>query len=103
MPDEDQLARELERERAARGAAEAQVERVEQRLLDAERRAARVAELEVELRDVTTRYHLALESARAERDEARDLLERARRVHADMVRSPSWRLTAPLRAIKRRF
>ena len=102
MPDADVVARELERERAARAAAEAQIAELERRLLDAEQRAARIAELEIELRDVTTRYDLALEAARAERDEARGLLERARRVHDEMVGSASWRLTAPLRAVKRR-
>jgi chromosome segregation ATPase len=102
MPDGDGLARDLERERAARAAAEEQIAQLERRLLDAEQRAARIPELEVELRDVTTRYHLALEAARAERDEARVLLERARRVHEQMVESASWRVTAPLRALKRR-
>lgn len=95
-------ARTLERERAARTAAEAQVAELGARLLEAEQRLARVGDLELELRDVTTRYHEALELARHERDEARELLERARRVQADLEASVSWRVTAPLRAAKRR-
>jgi hypothetical protein len=81
---------------------EEQVRELQRALLDAEQRLARVGELELELREVTTRYDAALQQALHERDEARELLERARRVEDDMKGSVSWRVTAPLRSVKRR-
>lgn len=77
------------------------VARLEAALLETEQRLSRVEELEVELREVTTRYDAALTLAVHERDEARELLERARRVHDDLVSSLSWRVTKPLRSLKR--
>lgn len=77
------------------------VTRLEAALVEAEQRLARVEELEVELREVTTRYDAALSVAVHERDEARALLERARRVHDDLVSSLSWRVTRPLRSLKK--
>jgi hypothetical protein len=91
LADPDALARELERERAARAAAEAQLGALEARLLEAEQRLARVTELEVQLR-----------AAAVERDSAVERVARAERVHADMTSSLSWRITAPLRAVKQR-
>lgn len=77
------------------------VTRLEAALVEAEQRLARVEELEIELREVTTRYDAALSVAVHERDEARALLERARRVHDDLVSSLSWRVTRPLRSLKK--
>jgi inorganic triphosphatase YgiF len=71
-------------------------------LVDAEQRLARIGELELELREVTTRYDLALTQAIAERDEARAALGDVRRALARVEGSASWRVTAPLRALKRR-
>ncbi len=107
--------RALERARAASAAAQATVAELEARLLDAEQRTARIGDLELELREVTTRYHEALEQERHERREAQaafalseerrgaaeQLLERARRVQDELEGSVSWRITAPLRAAKR--
>lgn len=75
---------------------------LERALVDAEQRLARIGELELELREVTTRYDLALTQALAERDEARAGLQDARRALARVENSASWRVTAPLRALKRR-
>ena len=80
------------------------VRALEAALLEAEQRLARVGELELELREVTTRNEelkQRLATALHERDEARELLERARRTQEDMKSSVSWRLTRPLRAAKR--
>lgn len=71
-------------------------------LVDAEQRVARIGELELELRDVTTRYHAALARAEAERDRARAERDDARRMLDGLQASLSWRVTAPLRALKRR-
>jgi len=116
MPQPDHSdGRALERERAASAAAEARVAELEARLLDAEQRTARIGDLELELREVTTRYHVALEHERHERREAEaaftlseerrgateELLERARRVQDELEGSVSWRITAPLRAARR--
>lgn len=76
--------------------------KLQRALVDAEQRLARIGELELELREVTTRYDLALTQAIAERDEARAGLDAARRSLARLEGSASWRVTAPLRALKRR-
>ena len=64
---------------------------LERRLLDAEQRLAGIPALEREA-----------ERARAERDVLRRRLERAQAVNAAMLRSLSWRVTRPLRALKYR-
>ncbi len=61
-------------------------------LLDGERAHARAAKVEEEL-----------QVARDEIARLQGLLERSAEVVAAMKRSPSWRLTAPLRRLKRPF
>lgn len=85
-------ARELERERAARAALEAQVTELRLRLLEAEQRLARIGELELELRFVAT-----------DRDRAIIDRDSAKRVQAQMTGSLSWRVTKVLRLAKRRL
>jgi ubiquinone/menaquinone biosynthesis C-methylase UbiE len=67
-----------------------EVRRARELLLDGEQAHARAGRLEEELR-----------AAREEIATLRGLLDRADAVMAAMRRSPSWRLTAPLRAVKR--
>jgi hypothetical protein len=71
-------------------------------LVDAEQRLARIGELELELREVTTSYDAALAQALAERDAAREERDEARRALDRVQGSVSWRVTEPLRALKRR-
>lgn len=84
--------REFERASARVRELEQRVDELGRRLLEADARLSRIAQLEVEQRE------LALVTV--ERDEAQLLLARARAVHDDMVASLSWRLTAPLRSLK---
>jgi len=60
------------------------------RLIAAEEQGARVVALDVEL-----------EAASRERDDLRGQLEVSRQILRDVMTSPSWRLTKPLRALKR--
>lgn len=71
-------------------------------LVDAEQRLARIGELELELREVTTSYDAALAQVAAERDAARTERDELRRALAGVQGSTSWRVTRPLRALKRR-
>lgn len=86
----DELARELERERARADAAEALTAQAQARLAECEQRLARVGELELELRDLGASHEQTL----TEREELR------RRLDA-LQRTVSWRVTAPLRRLKR--
>lgn len=86
----DELARELERERSRADGAEALTAQAQARLAQCEQRLARVGELELELRDLGASHEQAL----AERDELH------RRLDA-LQRTVSWRVTAPLRRLKR--
>jgi SAM-dependent methyltransferase len=60
------------------------------RLIAAEEQAARVVALEVEL-----------EAASRERDDLRTQIETSRQILRDVMSSPSWRITKPLRMLKR--
>jgi hypothetical protein len=82
---EHDLEQSLARERDS----QQRIAELERLLADAERRAARTGDLEIELRDLS----LALE-------EMRGLVERADRVREGMQSSLSWRVTKPLRAGK---
>jgi SAM-dependent methyltransferase len=82
----------------------AERDRVAELLLDAEQRLAEVPELELRIADLE--YQLAEE--RKSREEAREeaqvldeRLMRAQRVQVELMNSPSWKLTKPLRAAKR--
>ena len=101
MSDED-LARDLERERHRADEAERLVADLEARLLETEKRLARIGELELELRDLGATHRLALDSANAERAELHELLARSQAVEEALKGSLSWRVTAPLRRLKPR-
>lgn len=60
------------------------------RLIAAEEQGARVVALDIEL-----------EAASRERDDLRGQLEISRQILRDVMTSPSWRITKPLRALKR--
>ncbi len=81
---------------------EDKLEELGRALVDAEQRLGRIGELELELRDVTTRYDAALTQALAERDEARAGQAEAERSLRVLQGSVSWRVTEPLRALRRR-
>ena len=70
-------------------------------LLETEARLARLGELELELREVTTRAVAEVDAARRERDEAVALLETVRAELRAVYASPSWKLSKPVRALKR--
>jgi 2-polyprenyl-3-methyl-5-hydroxy-6-metoxy-1,4-benzoquinol methylase len=82
----------------------AERERIAALLVDAEQRVARIPALELALSDLREELE---ESRRAEeslRQQIRALeadLFRARRTLVEVVGSPSWRLTKPLRSVKR--
>lgn len=87
---EDELARELERERARADAADALATQAQARLAECEKRLSRIGELELELRDLGASHELLI----VERDELRRRLD-------GLQRTVSWRVTAPLRRLKR--
>lgn len=94
MPVEDhEHEQALGRERDA----QARIAELEGLLAKAEQRLARIGEIELELRELTGE----LAVVRAQRDEARELVARADRVREGIQSSVSWRVTKPLRAIKR--
>ncbi len=63
------------------------------RLIEAEAQGARALQLEVELGD-------ALEETSRERDDLRRRLETSEQILRDVMGSPSWKLTKPLRSMK---
>jgi SAM-dependent methyltransferase len=65
---------------------------LQERLAEAEALGARVLELEAEL-----------DEARWQRDDARRRLDTSNQIIDDVISSPSWRMTAPVRAIKGRI
>ncbi len=105
MADElDAALRALDASRAREASLDARVAELQDALVEAERRLARIGEVELE-RDEARAEILELErrvevltADVASRDE---LLERSRRVHDEMLASVSWRVTSPLRALKR--
>lgn len=94
-----------ERARLRRLEAEAEeVRRAREVLLDGEQAHARAAKLAEELdaaREDLDAARADLDAAREELAELRARVERSAEAMAAMQRSPSWRLTAPLRAVKR--
>jgi len=81
----------------------AQTDRLQELLLDAERRLAAVPDLQLRVAVLERELDEARRAADAARDEARVLdvrLSVSEQVVTDIVNSPSWRLTEPLRAAK---
>lgn len=84
---------------AEREATRRELEELRARLASAETLLAKLPEIEVQLRLArTARDELA--EVTAQRDRLHLRLEHSDRVMATLKRSPSWRLTAPLRAAK---
>lgn len=90
--------------------AEHQQQRIDElndRLIDHAELQDRLLELEQQLLDPDSREHLDAELRELEAERAEEVrilserIERADRVWRDVQASPSWRLTAPLRALKR--
>jgi hypothetical protein len=90
--------------------AEEQVAELARRLLDAETAAAHVTELELQIRELEQRLRQEREAAAGEkaaadqrRQELEDGVARLHAAIAGLESSLSWRLTRPLRALKRGF
>jgi SAM-dependent methyltransferase len=84
--------------------AEREVGRQHERLQELGRRQLEAEQVQAELLDARAEIAAAgvkLEELRMEAAHYRMVYERADRVVADMQASPSWKLTAPLRALKR--
>ncbi|HYF28179.1 MAG TPA: hypothetical protein VD931_20710 [Baekduia sp.] len=95
--DLDATRRALDAARAREGALEARVTELGRMLADVELRVARIGDVELE-RDEALQRIRELEARVAALDE---VVERNRRVHEEMLASVSWRVTAPLRRLKR--
>ena len=97
---------ELERATARVRELERRVDELGRRLLEADGRRARMAELEVEMREAALagvelqRAQERLEELGASHDAAVGERDRANAALANMRDSVSWRLTAPLRKLK---
>jgi hypothetical protein len=73
-------------------------------LVGAEQRLAELPELQLRISDLELELAESRKAAEDARKEARSLdewLMRSQRTYADVINSPSWRLTKPLRAAKR--
>jgi len=76
---------------------------ISERLLDAERRLAGVPERELRIAELENQLEETVRAAEAARTEARVLDQRVsfgEQVLADVMNSPSWRVTLPLRTAK---
>ncbi|MGO9898400.1 MAG: class I SAM-dependent methyltransferase [Solirubrobacteraceae bacterium] len=81
-------------------------DQINQLLLDAEQRLADVPTLHLQIADLRHELGEARAAADVAREQLRELDERfmrAQRTLVDMLQSPSWKLTKPLRAAKRRL
>lgn len=101
----DALERQLDAVRAREAALGRRVRELQAQLLAAEEEVARAGEAELErdeARAEAAEHRRRVEVLEADVRERDELLARGRRVHEEMQRSLSWRVTAPLRAVRRR-
>jgi SAM-dependent methyltransferase len=81
-----------------------EADRLQSLLLEAEQRSARLPELELriaELEDALAEAHRGAEAARAEARGLDERLMQAEQVLVNVMNSPSWRVTEPLRQAKK--